>query len=245
MPSDAAICARDVWLSYPRTGTVLKGVSLEVPQGAFWTVFGPSGAGKTSLMKVLAGLIPPERGELQILGHAVNGRIPPWLRQKIGYIPQQLGLVRGLTALENVLLGTLGRSAGPATLLGIFPKQEVRRAEEALVLMGIAHKAKEKAFRLSGGERQRVAIARTLVQEPKLIFADEFISDLDLPRAAQILATMRELGRQQGLTFVINLHEVEVMREVADRALVLKGGVIAHEYSGREMNGEMLKHLLQ
>jgi phosphonate transport system ATP-binding protein len=246
-----AIRAEGLWLSYPRTGPVLKGVTVAVPQGAFWAIFGASGAGKTTLLKVLAGLLKPERGRLEILGHVMSNGTPRALRRQLGYIPQQLGLVRGLTALENVLLGSLGRQSDASawsrmgSLLGIFPREETRRAQETLELLGIAHKADEKAFRLSGGERQRVAIARTLQQGPRIIFADEFISDLDLPRAIQTLQTMRELATQQGMTFLVNLHEVEVMRECADRALVLKGGAIVHQGPAREISNGFLQQTLQ
>ncbi len=240
------IRAENLWFSYPGRAPVLRGVSLEVPEGAFWTVFGPSGAGKTTLMKCLAGLLSADRGRIELLGHSVNGGgLPGWLRLKIGYIPQQLGLVRGLTALENVLLGSLGRNGGISSLLGAFSDDEVERATEYLTLLGIGQKAGERAYRLSGGERQRVAIARTLLQGPRIILADEFVSDLDLPRATQILTTMRELGRRQRLTFVINLHEVEVTHQVADHALVLKDGVIVHQGPASQLTTPRLLQILQ
>jgi phosphonate transport system ATP-binding protein len=240
------IRAENLWFSYPSRPPVLRGVSLEVPEGAFWTVFGPSGAGKTTLMKCLAGLLTPKHGQIQLLGHSVNGNgLPGWLRLQIGYIPQQLGLVRGLTALENVLLGSLGRNGGFRSYLGAFPSDEVERAREYLALLGIGQKADEKAYRLSGGERQRVAIARTLLQGPRIIFADEFVSDLDLPRATQILTTMRELGRRQRLTFVMNLHEVEVTHHVADQALVLKDGTIVHQGPADQLTTPRLLEILQ
>lgn len=245
MAETPAIRAEGLRSSYRGSGVVLRGVSLEVPRGAFWAIFGSSGAGKTTLMKVLAGLRRPDEGRLELLGHAVTNGIPAWLRRQLGYIPQQLGLVRGLTALENVLLGALGRHTGLGPLLGVFPRAEVARAREALELLGIAHKAEERAYRLSGGERQRVAIARTLLQEPQIVFADEFISDLDLPRAVQTLETMRTLARQHGLTFVVSLHEVEVMRECADQALILRDGAIVHRGAGREMSASLLRQVLQ
>lgn len=246
MDHPTTVRCEDLWFSYPGQSPVLRGISLEVPEGSFWAIFGPSGAGKTTLMKCLAGLLRPQRGQIALLGHAVNGNgLPGWLRLKVGYIPQQLGLVRGLTALENVLLGSLGRSGGLSSVLGAFPKDEVERAREYLALLGIGQKAQEKAYRLSGGERQRVAIARTLLQGPRIIFADEFVSDLDLPRATQILTTLRELGRRQRLTFVMNLHEVEVTHQVADQALVLKAGCLVHQGPARELSTAELLAILQ
>ncbi|MCL6481476.1 MAG: ATP-binding cassette domain-containing protein [Firmicutes bacterium] len=246
MDRPTTVRCKDLWFSYPGRSAVLHGISLQVPEGAFWAIFGPSGAGKTTLMKCLAGLLKPQRGRIELLGHAVNGNgLPGWLRLKVGYIPQQLGLVRGLTALENVLLGSLGRNGGWGNLLGAFPKEEVERAREYLALLGIGQKAREKAYRLSGGERQRVAIARTLLQGPRIIFADEFVSDLDLPRAVQILTTLRELGQRQRLTFVMNLHEVEVTHQVADQALVLKDGNLVYQGPARELSTAELLTILQ
>jgi phosphonate transport system ATP-binding protein len=247
--SSAAVRAHDLWFSYgvpPGTGWVLRGISLEIPRGSFWVILGPSGAGKTTLVKILAGLLPPHRGDVEVLGHRLDhGRIPPQLRQRIGYIPQQLGLVRGLTALENVLLGSLGRNKGVLPALGLFPRSEVERAMEYLELLGIAHKAHEKVFRLSGGERQRVAIARTLLQGPEVIFADEFVSDLDLLRAAQIIETMRDFVRRDGITFLLNLHEIQLVQEFADQVLVLKEGVIVHRGEARSLTMSLFQELLR
>ncbi|MDR7435397.1 MAG: ATP-binding cassette domain-containing protein [Armatimonadota bacterium] len=249
MRSPAAVRAHDVWFTYgspPSAGWVLRGISLEVPQGCFWAILGPSGAGKTTLVKILAGLLTPHRGEVEVLGLPIEqGRIPQHLRQKIGYIPQQLGLVRGLTALENVLLGSLGRNTGLLPVLGLFPKADVKRAMEYLELLGIAHKAHEKVFRLSGGERQRVAIARTLLQGPKVIFADEFVSDLDLLRAGQIIETMRHFVKRDGITFLLNLHEIQLVQEFADEFLILKEGTIVYQGEARSLTMSLFQEVLE
>lgn len=237
--------ARNGWTAEQRGTAVLQGISLEVPPGGLWCVFGPSGAGKTTLLKLLAGLLIPQRGRVELLGHDTREGVPLHLRLQAGYIPQQLGLVRGLTALENVLLGSLGRSGTLATLAGRFPGHEVERAREYLEMVGIGHKAGEKVFRLSGGERQRVAIARTLLQGPRVIFADEFVSDLDLPRAAQVLGLMRQFAERQGIAFVLNLHEVEPIQSIADHSLILKDGRIVHRGAARELSAALLHEALR
>jgi phosphonate transport system ATP-binding protein len=235
-----AVRGENLRFAYRGKPPVIDGVSVAVPAGAFWTVFGPSGAGKTTLLKLLAGLLPVAQGRVEVLGADVTGGVPRELRLKVGYIPQQLGLVRGLTALENVLLGSLGRNGGLRALLGHFAKAERDRARELLALVGIEAKAGERAFRLSGGERQRVAIARTLLQEPRVIFADEFVSDLDLPRATQVLETMRRLAEERGITFLINLHELETAQLVADHALILNRGAIVHQGPAGELSPALL-----
>ncbi|GBD10865.1 Lipoprotein-releasing system ATP-binding protein LolD [bacterium HR23] len=237
--------ADGVWFAYRRGVWVLKDVSLAVPEGSLAMVMGPSGSGKTTLLKVLAGLLRPQKGEVRILGAEVQRGMPRHLRPLVGYIPQQLGLVRNLTALENVLMGALGRNRGLGVFLGLFPKHEVERARTALDLLGIAHKAHEKVFRLSGGERQRVAIARTLLQRPKVVLADEFVSDLDLPRAAEILRLMRQVGQREGMTFLMNMHEVQLVQEFGDQVFMLKEGQVRYQCVGSQVTWKLLQEVLR
>jgi phosphonate transport system ATP-binding protein len=228
---NAACRATNLWFAYRPEQWVLRGISLEVASTGFLMVLGASGSGKTTLLKVLAGMLKPQTGTVELLSQTLNGHCAPELRQRIGYIPQQLGLVRGLTALENVLLGALGRMKGIGPLLGVYPKIEVELARHYLAFLGIEHKAHEKTYRLSGGERQRVAIARTLVQKPQMIFADEFVSDLDLPRATQVLEAMHELSQREHIAFIINLHEIPLAQALGEQILILKQGCVV--LSGR------------
>ena len=147
----------DVWFSYNNNGYAIKGIDLTIPQGTTTVILGPSGSGKSTLLKLINGLVKPAKGSVRILGAPVNGTNT---RRLIGYIPQQLGLVRNLTALENVLIGALPRIDWFRSFLGIFPSQEIEHAQTLLQMVGISPKAQEKVCRLSGGERQRVAIAR-------------------------------------------------------------------------------------
>jgi phosphonate transport system ATP-binding protein len=240
-----AVEAEGVWFAYRGEAWVLRDVSLAVPAGGMAMVMGPSGAGKTTLLKVLAGLLRPQRGALRILGVGVEGGVPPSLRPLIGYIPQQLGLVRNLTALENVLMGALGRSRGVGVLFGLFPRPEVERAWAILDLLGIRHKAREKVIHLSGGERQRVAIARTLLQRPKVVLADEFVSDLDLPRAAEILRLVRQVGWREGITFLMNMHEVQLVQEFGDTVFLVKEGRVLHQCPGSHVTWTLLQEVLR
>ncbi|MBI3915353.1 MAG: ATP-binding cassette domain-containing protein [Chloroflexi bacterium] len=239
--------AQDIWFAYRQSNWVLKGVTIDVPSEGFLTILGPSGSGKTTLLKILAGMLKPQSGNVELFGtRLVNGTANhPEFRQRVGYIPQQLGLVRGMTALENVLLGALGRIAGALPLLGVFPKAEVERARGYLDLLAIGDKAREKVYRLSGGERQRVAIARTLLQDPKIIFADEFVSDLDLPRAAQILAAMRDLTQREKIAFVVNMHEIPLVQDLGDEVMILKKGIIVHRGAARDLSMSLAQEILE
>ncbi len=233
MEASWAVRAHDLWFAYRGQAWVLKGLHLEVPRAAFLAIMGPSGAGKSTLLRLLAGLLRPQRGHIEVLGWPVgDGRRP---RAQVGYIPQQLGLVRNMSALENVLMGALGRLRGPAPYLGLFPRAEAAHALGLLEELGIGHKAREKAYQLSGGERQRVAIARALMQRPQVVLADELVSDLDLPRAAEVLSIMRRLGEVQGVTFVVNMHELPLVQDYADLVVVLREGQITYRGAARQV----------
>ena len=172
---EMALRAEGLWFAYRETDWILKDISLAIPSGQITIIMGPSGTGKTTLLKILAGIMTPSRGHVEVFNHKIANQPQRSMGSLIGYIPQQLGLVRNLTALENVLMGALGRCGNGSALFGLFPREELTKAQAALDLMGIAHKTNEKVFRLSGGERQRVAIARTLLQHPKVVVADEFV----------------------------------------------------------------------
>lgn len=223
---ETALRAEGLWFAYREADWVLKNVCLSVPQGKVIILMGPSGTGKTTLLKVLAGILTPARGRVEVLNHTLANELQRTVASLIGYIPQQLGLVRNSTALENVLMGALGRCGNGKVLFGIFPRREIERAQAALDLMGIAHKTNEKVFRLSGGERQRVAIARTLLQHPKVVVADEFVSDLDMALALEILGRIRQAAEQEHLTFVISMHRQGLVREFAEHVVTLRDGHI-------------------
>jgi len=242
---EIAVAVEDLWFAYREGKWILQGVHLQVPAGGFWTIMGPSGAGKTTLMRIMAGLLPFPKGRVFLLGHPLQGEPEPALRRLIGYIPQQLGLVRGLTALENVLLGSLARHPGWRTALGFFPRAEIERAMALLEMLDLADKAEEKVFRLSGGERQRVAIARALMQDPQLILADEFVSDLDLPRAAQVLAFVHRLARERGLTVILNLHEIQLVQEFADHVVILKEGQVVFESPALDLSWGLFREIME
>lgn len=241
--ADPAVVVDGVRFAHPGAAPLLKGVSFTVPAGCF-ALLGPSGAGKTTLLKMLAGFLRPQQGRIRVLGHPLERRMPPELRRQVGYIPQQLGLVRGLTALENTLLGFLGSHGGLGPLLGRFPPAAVRQAEQYLAWLGLANKAGEQVMHLSGGQRQRVAIARTLMQAPRLILADEFVSDLDLVSAGHILGLMRQLCAEKGFTLIMSLHDLELVRGFADQAAVLKEGCMICQDLAGAMTDQRIREIL-
>jgi phosphonate transport system ATP-binding protein len=218
-----ALSLHDAWLSYVPGREVLRGISLEADAGAVTMVLGMSGSGKTTLLKLCKGLLAPQRGEVRVLGGPVIGAQRGRLDPRVAYIPQQLGLVRTLTALDNAVTGALSRVGTIPSVLKLMPEHEVRQARELLARLGIGHKADERVYALSGGERQRVAIARALMQQPRVVLADEFISDLDPLTSAEIMAIVRDVVAS-GVAVVMTTHEMDVVRGHADHVIVLRNG---------------------
>lgn len=242
--SGPALEVRDLWFAYPDRASVLRGVSLTAETGRITMVLGASGGGKTTLLKLCRGLLAPQQGTISVHGRALRaapqrGRLEP----HIAYIPQQLGLVRGMTVLDNTLMGALARTAIFPSLLKLFPREVVREAHATLESLGLGHKAQERVFELSGGERQRVAIARALMQHPRLILADEFISQLDPVTGRETMALMRGIA-DRGVALVMTTHELDVVRSHADQVVVLRDGVKvldcpAHEAAVHELGAVM------
>lgn len=186
-------------------------------------ILGTSGSGKTTLLKLCKGLLAPQRGEVRAFGVPVRAPSRGRLDPRVAYIPQQLGLVRSLSALDNALVGALSDVGTLPSLLRILPEAPMRRARDLLGRLGIAHKADAPVHELSGGERQRVAIARALMQEPRVLLADEFISDLDPLTSAEIMTIVRD-AVGEGVAVVMTTHEMDVVSEHADHVIVLREG---------------------
>jgi phosphonate transport system ATP-binding protein len=217
-----ALEARDVWFSYVAGRPVLKGINLSVEANLITVVLGASGSGKTTLLKTVKGLLRPQQGSISVLD-----RPPPVggarLDSRVAYIPQQLGLVRSLSALDNTLTGALGNVSSVASVMKLFPRECLQEAYQILAAVGIADKMDEKVYSLSGGERQRVAIARALMQRPRLVLADEFISQLDPINSVEIMEIMRGIVRR-GVSVVMTTHELDIVARYADRVVVLRDG---------------------
>ena len=224
--SSCALKAERVWFAYRNRDWILRDVSFAVPAGQHTVIMGPSGIGKTTLLRLLCGIVKPAEGTVTVFAESVHALDAQRLSALVGYIPQQLGLVRNLSALDNVLMGCLGRIGDTKALLGLFPRQELEHAEAMLDLMDILPKRNEPVFRLSGGERQRVAIARTLLQAPRIVIADEFASDLDLGLASEILARLKSAAARENITFIMSMHRLGLARQFGDSVLALRDGAL-------------------
>jgi phosphonate transport system ATP-binding protein len=214
----------------------LDSVSLEVRRGEMIALIGPSGSGKSTLLRSISGLqtIDAGAGRIEAFGGPVqeNGRISGGVRQtrtRIGFIFQQFNLVGRLSLFTNVVLGSLGRIGAVRGLFGLWPQETKQAAMAALARVGVAEYAGQRANTLSGGQQQRGAIARALVQKAKIILADEPVASLDPVSARRVMESLRDLNRQDGLTVVVTLHQVDYAMRYCDRVVALKAGKIVYD----------------
>lgn len=221
--SEYVVELEGVSYSYDNKTCVLRDFNLKIKQGTFLALIGPNGSGKTTLFRLITGLVKPSKGWIKVLSVTPDGDFTEKIRHRIGYIPQQLGLVRSLSALENVLIGAHDRISIWRAMMGIFPKSEIDFAKECLSLVGMEHKAEKKVHTLSGGERQRVAIARALAQKPLMILADEFASNIDVVGTREIMELLQKV-KSRDTTLVISTHDIALAREYAETAVVVKDG---------------------
>jgi phosphonate transport system ATP-binding protein len=143
---------------------------------------------------------------------------------KIGYIPQSLGLIKNVSVLENILIGSLPRISSIKSLFKMFPENELQEAERILKLVGLEDKASRKTHMLSGGEKRRVAIARALMQKPEILLADEIVSELDPMTAKEIMDLIRDSQQRLNLTAIMVHHDMHLALEYANRVAVVKKG---------------------
>lgn len=218
------IWARGVNKTYS-TGSVqvhaLRGIDLDVRQGEMVAVMGPSGCGKTTLLNCLSGLDEVDSGEIKIENTELH-RLPDdersdYRARRMGFVFQLYNLLPVLSAVENVEM--------PLLVSGTKPGDARSRSMEFLDVVGLADRAHHLPGELSGGQRQRVTIARALVNEPTIIWADEPTGDLDSETAEEIIQLMRELNRQNGQTFVVVTHD-DYIGSCTDRIIRMRDGLV-------------------
>jgi phosphonate transport system ATP-binding protein len=240
----AAIEVIGVDKSFQAGRRVLADIGFSVDRGEMVALIGASGSGKSTLIRAIAGLIDVDRprrrddgqraGSIRILGAPMQeeGRISgaaSRLRARVGVVFQQFNLVPRLSVLTNVCLGLLGQIPTLRGSLGRFTKAEQRRVMKALDRVGIAEHALKRGSQLSGGQQQRAAIARTLVQGAEVLIADEPIASLDPSAARRVMDILAALNRQDGITILVSLHQVEYALAYCTRTIALRDGRIVYD----------------
>ncbi|MFN7065170.1 MAG: ABC transporter ATP-binding protein [Aquificaceae bacterium] len=204
---------------------ILKGISLEIKEGEFVAIIGPSGSGKSSLLYIMGLLDKPTEGEVYFEGERVDfsseKRLSEIRNRKIGFVFQFHYLLPEFNLLENIML--------PAIRLGVKREEAQERAYELLKRLGLGGKEKRRIYQISGGELQRVAIARALINQPKVILADEPTGNLDSKNTEVVMEIFKDIN-QRGTTIGMVTHEMDLAHR-AQRILEVKDGLILKDYS--------------
>jgi phosphonate transport system ATP-binding protein len=226
--------------------TALDRVDLEVPAGQMLAILGLSGSGKSTLLRTLNGLVPPTSGTVHVLGCEVghaHGAQMRALRRQVGFIFQQFGLVGRLTVLENVLSGALGRIRFPRFGVLSYPRSLRLEALAHLERVGLDERAFQRSDTLSGGQQQRVAIARTLMQQPVLLLADEPVASLDPESSASVMELLLRICQEDHLTVIASLHQVELARGWADRMVGLRDGRVVLDARPQDVTSDAVMEI--
>jgi phosphonate transport system ATP-binding protein len=225
---------------------VLTDVNLRIEPGEHVALVGPSGAGKSTLIGLLNGTLYPTQGEVRMLGQNLT-RLSLAARREvqreIGTIHQQFHLVNNLRVVHNVNAGHLGRWSFAKALFSMFWPLEIETARRALEQVGIPEKLYEMTAHLSGGQQQRVALARALVQDPKVILADEPIASLDPERGRELMDLLRQLSRKTSKTLVTSIHSVDFAKSHFQRVIGLREGRVAFDCASEDVTPVMIEAL--
>lgn len=197
----------------------LDNISFKVPKGSIEVIMGPNGSGKSTLLKIVNGLVAPTNGEVQSFCK----------KEEIGYIPQHCGLIPMLSVRDNILMGALNRIPWWRAIFKNFPAQDQQEAMKLMDELELTDLSEQKVCKLSGGEKRRVAIARALMQKPKILLADEILSNLDVQKAEKIAKILEKLKNDSGLTIIMAEHDACFANQFADNITVLKNGKIKPE----------------
>ncbi len=228
-----------------KTGThALKGIDLEVEEGEFLVIIGLSGSGKSTLLRCINRLIEPTEGSIEFLGRDIThikGEELRKVKSQIGMVFQQFNLIKRRSVLTNVLTGSLGRVSTLNSILEKFPADVYDEANKALEIVGISEKSDLRADSLSGGQQQRVAIARSLLQRPKLLLADEPVASLDPATSNSVMHYFEKVNKELGTTVICNLHFLSLVRKYASRVIALKGGEVIYEGNPNDINETWFK----
>ena len=225
---------------------VLIDINLEIAARGITAVIGPSGTGKSTLIRCINRLVEPTEGEILFDGRdlaKLSGADLRRARRHIGMVFQEYNLVERLTVMENLLSGRLGYVSPWRAWRRKFPPDDIGKAYELLDVVGLSGFSHRRADALSGGQRQRVGIARAVMQEPKLLLADEPTSSLDPKTSVEIMELLGRVGQDRGIPVLINMHDVELARRFADRVVGMSGGKIVFDGRPVYLTDDILKQI--
>lgn len=225
---------------------VLRDLTLDIPTGQRVAVIGPSGAGKTTLFRLLCAVLWPTRGRVEALGHdtaRLRARGLRRLRRQIGILYQNDNLIPHLRVVHNVLMGRLGSWSLPRSLWSLLWPQQLNDARQALTTVELRDKLWSMPGELSGGQQQRVAIARLMLQQPRVMLADEPVSQLDIRLGREIIELLAGIASQLGNTLLVNLHTLELLHGHFDRVIALRDGALFWQGKPDGISRSLLREL--
>ena len=244
MNPGATLSIRKLSKEYVRGKPVLRDISLDISDQGITAIIGPSGTGKSTLIRCINRLVEATAGEILFQGADVlklDRHALRLARRHIGMVFQEYNLVERLTVMENLLCGRLGYVPPLKAWARKYPNEDIARAFELLDVVGLTDFVNQRADSLSGGQRQRVGIARALMQEPKLLLADEPTSSLDPKTSVEIMSLIRDLCRSRNIPVMINMHDVELAKRFADRILGMSEGRVVYDGDPAGLSDEQLK----
>ncbi|MGD6774249.1 phosphonate ABC transporter ATP-binding protein [Sutcliffiella horikoshii] len=232
--------------TYDNKTYALKGIDIELNKGEFVVVIGPSGAGKSTFIRCINRMIDPSEGEIVFDGvhmEKVKGKSLRQQRSDIGMIFQHYNLVGRVNVIKNVLHGRLGKMSFFKSALGLYGEEDKREAFKLLQKVGLEEHIYKRADSLSGGQMQRVGICRAIVQQPKLLLADEPIASLDPKSADIVMDQLKEITTERNLTCIVNLHQVDYAKKYASRIIGIKDGMVVFNGAPSKLNNQMIAHI--
>ncbi len=241
-----SIQIRALTKEYKKGVPVLKGIDLDIPGDGITAIIGPSGTGKSTLIRCINRLIDPTSGQILFQGQdlaQLSGVALREARRRIGMVFQEYNLVERLTVMENVLTGRLGYVSAFNAWLRRFPKQDIDEAFALLDAVGLGEFVNQRADGLSGGQRQRVGIARAIMQRPEILLADEPTSSLDPKTSVEIMEIMAAMAGKRNIPIIVNIHNVALAKRFCQRMIGMSDGKVVFNGTPAELTDAHLKEI--
>ena len=236
------ISFKNISKSYPDGTVALNNVTFEVHRGQFCVLLGHSGAGKSTILRLVNGLVKPTEGGVAVDGTKITPQSLQGVRRKVSMIHQEFNLSGRSSVATNVMSGALTDVSVLKALIGWFPAGIREKCCELVALVGLREEhLNRRASALSGGQQQRVGIARSLMLDPLVILADEPIASLDPSASREVLAHLRSIAKERGCTILCCLHQVALAKEFADRIIGIEGGRVVFDLSPKDVDETTLQ----